>query len=379
MISVISCIKRKRKLFLSLFLLVIILVVLFFNITKIIPNSIAIRSNTGNILTLNGEFYYCNNGKIINCDNSTILYDANQNIIAAASDKYIYALEENTKILKIDKNGKLICVIDAPSDFEYNQNFQIFFIDNILYIFNNDNKSNSLYMFDANLKILNLDDLKKGSKNYIIQDQDYFIIENKTHYLITTEYNNKNNVYAVIKKDDGDCIFSNCDIKGLYNNNLIFMTSQYTLKLFKYNLTSNKILESDFLGSDAIYTKSIKNYKNELITQGMISNKGNVEYSDQLYYHYKDIIMIVNAESFIQKNIYKTKTYERIIFCNQNTVMTYYKGHYLTYDLNNWKIIRKQDADEIKNGGSYTFETCGDYIFVFDDDSGELLNTININ
>ena len=87
MISVISCIKRKRKLFLSLFLLVIILVVLFFNITKIIPNSIAIRSNTGNILTLNGEFYYCNNGKIINCDNSTILYDANQNIIASASDK----------------------------------------------------------------------------------------------------------------------------------------------------------------------------------------------------------------------------------------------------------------------------------------------------
>ena len=59
--------------------------------------------------------------------------------------------------------------------------------------------------------------------------------------------------------------------------------------------------------------------------------------------------------------------------------MTYYKGHYLTYDLNNWKVIRKQDADEIKNGGSYTFETCGDYIFVFDDDSGDLLNMISIN
>ena len=369
-----------KKIFAIIITILIVINIIAYRVLFYYPdiNSITIRSNTGNILTLNGEFYYCNNGKIINCNDSTILYDANKNIIATASNEYIYALEGNTKISKIDQNGKLISIIDAPSDFLYNENFQIFFIDNILYIFNNDNKSNDLYIFDANLKILNLEDLKKSSKSYNIQGQNCFIIENMTHYLITTEYNNKDNVYAVIKKDDGDCIFSNSDIRSLYDNNLIFMTSQYTLKLLKYNVASNKILESDFLGPDTVYTKSLKNYKNKLITVGMISNKGNVEYSDQLYYHYKDIIMIFDAENFNEKNIYKTKTYERIIFCNQDTAVTYYNGHYLTYDLNNWEVIQKQDADEIKNGGSYTFETCGDYIFVFDDDSGELLNTISI-
>ena len=39
---------------------------------------------------------------------------------------------------------------------------------------------------------------------------------------------------------------------------------------------------------------------------------------------------------------------------------------------------RRLTVDEIKEGGSYTFESCGDYIFVFDNNSGELLNTINI-
>lgn len=59
--------------------------------------------------------------------------------------------------------------------------------------------------------------------------------------------------------------------------------------------------------------------------------------------------------------------------------MTYYNGKYRTYDLNDWHLISKQTADEIQNDGSYTFESCGDYVFVFDDNSGNLLNTIDVN
>ena len=63
---------------------------------------------------------------------------------------------------------------------------------------------------------------------------------------------------------------------------------------------------------------------------------------------------------------------------NSQKAITYYKGKYLTYSLEDWSLIKKQSVDEIKEGGSYTFESCGDYIFVFDNNSGELLNTINI-
>ena len=42
------------------------------------------------------------------------------------------------------------------------------------------------------------------------------------------------------------------------------------------------------------------------------------------------------------------------------------------------EITAEQPADEIKSSGSYTFESCGDYIFVFDDNYDKLLNTISI-
>ena len=90
-----------------------------------------------------------------------------------------------------------------------------------------------------------------------------------------------------------------------------------------------------------------------------------------------DRIILWNYETshFEEK---KTKNHERIIYANSQKAITYYKGKYLTYSLEDWSLIKKQSVDEIKEGGSYTFESCGDYIFVFDNNSGELLNTINI-
>ena len=76
---------------------------------------------------------------------------------------------------------------------------------------------------------------------------------------------------------------------------------------------------------------------------------------------------------------YKLKRFERIICIGENKVITYYKGKYLTYSLDDWKVTNKQSASEIKEGGSYNFVACGDHIFVFDNGSDELLNKIPIN
>ena len=41
---------------------------------------------------------------------------------------------------------------------------------------------------------------------------------------------------------------------------------------------------------------------------------------------------------------------------NNEKAITYYNGKYITYSLENWKKINKQNADEIKEGGSYTYD-----------------------
>ena len=41
-------------------------------------------------------------------------------------------------------------------------------------------------------------------------------------------------------------------------------------------------------------------------------------------------------------------------------------------------FILERNADEIKNGGSYFLEACGEYIFVFDNKTDKLVNKLRV-
>lgn len=102
-----------------------------------------------------------------------------------------------------------------------------------------------------------------------------------------------------------------------------------------------------------------------------------IDFSPELENHGYDVLIKINLSSQ-EMYSHRTNRFERILYADSKKVITYYDGKYLTYLVEEWEVIAEQPADEIKSGGSYTFETCGDYIFVFDDSSGELLNTIDI-
>ena len=102
-------------------------------------------------------------------------------------------------------------------------------------------------------------------------------------------------------------------------------------------------------------------------------------YNGKLKTHSGEILFYIDSETFEETNSFETKKRERILFADNDIILTYYNGKYRTYDANTKKVIKKQSAKEIKNNGSYTFETCGDYVFVFDAESGDLLNAIPID
>ena len=94
--------------------------------------------------------------------------------------------------------------------------------------------------------------------------------------------------------------------------------------------------------------------------------------------HISDIIALIDANDMKIEKEYKTQKGERIIYADTEKVITYYRGKYITYSTKNWEQIDSHKAAEIKKNGSYTFETCGNYIFVFDDNTGEVINRISI-
>ena len=98
----------------------------------------------------------------------------------------------------------------------------------------------------------------------------------------------------------------------------------------------------------------------------------------ELKNHGCDSVFTYDVQSGERKEKHVFRTFERVIGISTDHVVTYYKGNYLTYLRDGWKLVSEQKADEIKKDGSYYFETCGVYIFVFDDDTGECIDRIKI-
>lgn len=97
-----------------------------------------------------------------------------------------------------------------------------------------------------------------------------------------------------------------------------------------------------------------------------------------LQFHKYDQITLIDLKTDSEK-IIKTRSGEKIIYLSNKKAVSFYKGKYLFYDIKNWENYKSIDADEINSHGCYTFESCDDYVFVFDDNSGNLLNSIDVS
>lgn len=373
LMSAISCIKR--KLVFVVFLLVIIVsgVFLIYNFLETVPSGIKVKNNSGEILKLDDEYFYCAGDKIKNCDNSSVLYNGNENVIAAASDKNIYVLD-GMKISKITSEGKIVAEKKLKVSSLENSCPQIYFFDDMVFV-SIDNCVDKEFIFDEELNTIDINELKRNSDHYEINRTEYFIVDNDNSFLTIAEYEDKSSFIALTDKSDGREIFSTGRTISIYDNCLFlyYCNSSHD----KFDLNSQTIISS-FDNTNGFSYSSAKINRNHVISVGMKTNCSDIEYSDRLKDHHKDIIEITDTNgNFIATH--ETKKHERIIFYDNEKAVTYYNGKYRTYDLNDWHLISKQTADEIQNDGSYTFESCGDYVFVFDDNSGNLLNSIDVS
>lgn len=234
---------------------------------------------------------------------------------------------------------------------------------------------------DGNFHVL---DIAASTENKEVKTEtvnDNIIIHHYSDFLVCEDKNNSSiaafwgdNIVSSVKEYSKRFVY-------LSDNCLIHTSTTNTSTINLYKTYLSDPANDSTIGLPSGYgIVSIFSVNNDLVFIGSeYSSDPHLDFdkSHNLKYHQCDCIVTVDINDHKITNTRFTKEHKIVIYADNAKAVTYYNGEYLTYSLDDWKVTDKCPADKIINGGSYTFETCGYYIFVFDK-SNELVERISV-
>lgn len=386
---------KLKYIMISILVVIIILVVIVYRCYFYYPD-IQIKVSSlynehSKVVCLNNDYYKIQYGNIYNLDNQKSIYQT--------SDKYafvksfgdlLWVIDNSTKdnLKVINSSGKVVKSYSIP---DYTKDF--FINDNVLFLVSSDG-----------IKIYQL--YNGGHTEQISVDYS-FVFESENSYFKLYKYSceygeclyfdmdsdNYNDSYFAVDSNRQNMISSNGRVNLLLyqQNRIIYTESSFRFRtLYEYSFVNcqehcyNNLDIRDYAQGFFENTSYVSNDKyiisvaQRTISRSITRDGGSTATSCEMSKHENDCLYIINTDDCTKSFRHCTRTFERILYVDDEKAITYYNGEYLTYSFDKWEITAEQPADEIKSSGSYTFESCGDYIFVFDDNSGNLLNTINV-
>lgn len=339
---------------------------------------------------LNNDYYRINDGNIYNLDDQKSIYQT--------SDKYafmkpfgnlLWVIDNSTpdNLKALNSSGKVVKSYSIP---DYINDF--FINDTVIFCVS----SNGIEIYelydDGHKKQLPIDySLVFESENSYSRLYKYSCRYGECLYFDMDSDNYANSYFAVDSKNQ-NIISSNGRINLLLfeTDRIVYTESLFQLrKLYEYSFVNNT--ENCHIADVADYTqgffektpyfadeKYIVSVAQITTSRSIARDGGPAATTCKMSNHKSDCLYIINTDDCTKSLQYSTNTFERIIYADSKKAITYYNGKYLTYSLDDWSVIDSQAAVEIQNRGSYTFEACGDYIFIFDMNSDELLNKISV-
>lgn len=328
----------------------------------------------------------------------------------------------NTDIIYVDRSSaiNMVCEFDdtyyyAGDSGIYNNNKCVLNTDEKPLIFANDD---TLFVY-ADKEIIGYDKalspvckykISEKAESFSVSDNEIFYIdaEGGFHVLDKTDSKDKHGIETV----EDDIIIHRCtdfsicedindhSISAFLDNKVVSFEKDYS-KQFVY-LSDNCLIQTSKRNTSTInlYKTVLSDRSNDNIINlptdyGVVSlfavdndiifigseyplepNLG-FNASNTLKHHQSDCIVTVSIDDYKITNTRFTKKHEKIIYADNKIAVTFYKGKYLTYSIDEWKVIDSQSADNIQAGNSYNFKTCGDCILVFND-AGEMVDRISV-
>lgn len=333
--------------------------------------SVTKNYNQNHICRVGNDFYYTMPDGVYRYGNKDVVQNIKEPIIYANNDiLYVYS---NDSITAYDIELKKIQEYKSVGNLIYfsveNNKIITFDTGKKLHIYN----MSSMIEYDIPTNCRILDDGSLAFKKI----DDMYIIESIIEH---------DNSYGEFVFENGKCIF-NC--RNMYAHSIAFYNEDYviiTQKTFvgayldKYFFREyDKIEELDLTGFKA----SLVDFSwdnNKLI--GILSNFRHNPHDDKselnnLKNHISDTLAFIDSNSMTIEQDYAMRKQERILYVDSDKAITFYDGEYISYSVDDWKIIKKESADEIQPGGQYLFEDYGDYIFVFQGNSSKPINRIS--
>lgn len=342
------------------------------------------------VVNLDDDYFYLKGQKLYKLDSENAIYDFEcDNVYLKSYDNKIWAYtpKEKYNMLVIDEDGNTINTftvsnITQAGGVQYATDFIV--DENILYC--------SYYNEYTKAYYIEEDGVSEWIPEYspIFEDDNKFLHSFKNnnvtayklhsfqHMLIDNEHNERlynrasSRILNITESDflylrdhtkDGIVVVKQSLSEDANEELIIPEISGYEIshKPYYYNDSKNAIYI-------AVSRKDI----------GLPAPKSGTIYFDEMKNHDGDVLSILDIVNEKYAHVYKTKKFERVLYSDTQKAITYYDHSYYTYSLEDWTVINTMPANEIHEGGSYVFDTCGEYIFVFDGDSGELLNKIEI-
>ena len=391
---------KKKRIIIIIFVFILLLGLFFliFNLRKgptiIVNNCNGSYITNSKICNNENDYYYVDNkGRIhhLNNDNEIILNNDFDFKYISCNSHFLYATTKN-KVLKLSFEGEVVNEIDTDLiDHFYNEIFGIQANEKCIIC---SLGSDSYIFLDLNtLNSKNINEFMEGGKNAQSENVDIYSDSsiNLVHLLGDINMSKPNYSGGIIVGDktvllgplgtnriiglaDKACIKSCSTINS---TTLIDLISGQEYSIDKTDIRHITLADDRIIAFTSSYSDgwgqalSFPYYEYSNLDEGFINEL-------PLRLHKYDTITFINPLSGEEKNI-KTKSGEKVIYLDDKKAITFHKDEYHHYYIDDWKEYKSERAKEINSHSVYRFETCGDYVFVFDKNYSELLNKISIN
>ena len=378
--------KRKKRSLILLGLIVVlviaILAVLYLrNIEKPCDALLEVHSSNNYSVQVNGDYYYLNDNKVCKASDS----ESKDTVIYECTGLPIQLFADGDDIYAYSSNGTLVCINTTAAShktFDVCKNAGSFVVaDNyiIMCLYDNEQRPIVYDKYTCQPASMNFDDKISFDENNSISYSVKEFADSKQILLYGIRY------YQLLLYDKcGNVVYNSSEALPTYDPLVITDTAIMYVATYnrEYQLKSKdrdtgEVTNSALISNEyAMYSYSVCS-DNSIMLMGQKTIHNSTDLNE-LIKHESDCLFKYDTKTLEKTFEHKTRKYERIIYADSEKAITYYDGEYLTYSLEDCKVIDKQNADEIKDGGSYFFEACGEYLFVFDDKTDKLINKIKV-